>query len=184
MWEQMAYVVEVCADGSEMRPLLQRQQHAAMSHCSYTDPPHENHAKQVGSVNHHLLLWSIKELYWSKFFISVWEIERSERKKDNSDVGVGVSYGVASFSSWSKSICNPKPGIARIRGPPTSFQRWTPWTNGRGQCRHSSITPALGGLTSEFSCDPGYGLRFKPLRKRDPVEDGKKEKGSASFCKL
>ena len=29
-----------------------------------------------------------------------------ERKKDDSDVAIGVNYVVASFSSWSKSIWN------------------------------------------------------------------------------
>ena len=51
-----------------------------------------------------------------------------ERKKD---VATGMKYGVASFSSWSKSTCNPKTCMPRIREPPTttaSFWRWTPWT--------------------------------------------------------
>ena len=39
-----------------------------------------------------------------------------ERKKDDSDVATGVNYGVTSFSSWAKSIYNPKMGITRIRG--------------------------------------------------------------------
>ena len=49
-----------------------------------------------------------------------------ERKGDNVDVAIGMNYGVASFFSWFKSICNPKTNIMRIRGPPmttTSFQR-------------------------------------------------------------
>jgi hypothetical protein len=39
-------------------------------------------------------------------------LEKKERKKerDNSDVATLVNYGVASSSSWSKSICNPKMG--------------------------------------------------------------------------
>ena len=51
---------------------------------------------------------------------------KREGKKDNSDVATGVNYGVASSSSSSKSIYNPKQGIMRIRGPPktsASFQR-------------------------------------------------------------
>ena len=39
-----------------------------------------------------------------------------KRKKDDSDVATGVNRGVTSFSSWSKSIYNPKMGITRIRG--------------------------------------------------------------------
>ena len=35
---------------------------------------------------------------------------KKEGKKGDSDVVAGVNYGVASFSSWSKSICNPQNG--------------------------------------------------------------------------
>jgi hypothetical protein len=51
-------------------------------------------------------------------------------KIDDSDVATGMNYGVASFSSWSKSTCNPKTGLVRIRGSPkttASIWRWTPW---------------------------------------------------------
>ena len=59
---------------------------------------------------------------------------RAERKekKDNSNIATSVNYGVASFSSWSKCICNTETGIIRNREPSTttaSFQRWTPWTS-------------------------------------------------------
>ena len=49
-----------------------------------------------------------------------------ERKKDDSNVATGVIQDVASSSSWSKSICNPKTKIMRNRGPPkiiASLQR-------------------------------------------------------------
>ena len=52
------------------------------------------------------------------------------RKKDGSDVATGMKFGVVSFSSWSKSICNLETGIMRIRGTSmttASFRRWTPW---------------------------------------------------------
>ena len=39
------------------------------------------------------------------------------RKNDNSDIANDVNYGVASFLSWWKSVCNPETGITRIRGP-------------------------------------------------------------------
>ena len=47
-------------------------------------------------------------------------VKRSKRKNDGDDVAKGVDYGVASFSSWSKSICNPVTCIRRIRGSPTT----------------------------------------------------------------
>ena len=40
-----------------------------------------------------------------------------ERKNDRFDVATTMNYGVASFLSWSKSICNPKMGIMRKRVP-------------------------------------------------------------------
>ena len=39
------------------------------------------------------------------------------KKKEIFDVATGMIYGVASFSSWSKSICDSKTNIMRIRGP-------------------------------------------------------------------
>ena len=51
------------------------------------------------------------------FFIV--QIETS-KKKDNSCVDTGVKYGVASFSSWSKSIRNPEISITRIKGSLTT----------------------------------------------------------------
>ena len=50
-------------------------------------------------------------------------------KKDDTDVVISVTYGVALFSISFKSICNPETGITRIRGTPKitgSFQRGTP----------------------------------------------------------
>jgi hypothetical protein len=41
----------------------------------------------------------------------------SRWKKDDSNVAIGVNYGVASSSSWSNSICNLETGIMRIRDP-------------------------------------------------------------------
>ena len=43
------------------------------------------------------------------------EREKDERKQDSSDAATGVNYNVASFSSWSKSICNSETGISKIR---------------------------------------------------------------------
>jgi hypothetical protein len=45
---------------------------------------------------------------------------RKEKKiKNDFDVTTDVNYGVASFSSWTKSIiCNPKTSTMRIGGPP------------------------------------------------------------------
>ena len=40
---------------------------------------------------------------------------KKERKKDDSAVATGMQYGVASFSSWSRSVCNLETGIMRIR---------------------------------------------------------------------
>lgn len=45
-------------------------------------------------------------------------LSRRKKKKDDSDVATGVKYGVASFSSWSKSICNLEIDFSRIRGLP------------------------------------------------------------------
>jgi hypothetical protein len=57
--------------------------------------------------------------------------KKKERNVDDSNVAADVKYGVdASFSSWSKPICNPDTCITRIRMLPkntASFQRWTPW---------------------------------------------------------
>lgn len=58
-------------------------------------------------------------------------LSRRKKKKDDSDVATGVKYGVASFSSWSKSICNLEIDFSRIRGLPKTIAftwRWTPWT--------------------------------------------------------
>ena len=44
-------------------------------------------------------------------------IPGKERKKDDYDVATSMNYVIASFSSWSESICNPKMGILRIEGP-------------------------------------------------------------------
>ena len=55
------------------------------------------------------------------------------RNKDDSNVATGVNYGVdASFSSWPKSICDPKTRIVRIKRTPkttTFFWRWSTWTS-------------------------------------------------------
>jgi hypothetical protein len=54
------------------------------------------------------------------------------RKKDDSDVVIGINYGiVASSSSWFKVICSHVTSSRRIRGPLTIiafFWRWTPWS--------------------------------------------------------
>ena len=42
---------------------------------------------------------------------------KEEKKKDDSDVAIGVNYGVASWSSWCKSTCNPETGITRTSRP-------------------------------------------------------------------
>lgn len=39
------------------------------------------------------------------------------KKKEISDVATGMIYGVASFSSWTKSMCDSKTSIMRIIGP-------------------------------------------------------------------
>ena len=39
-----------------------------------------------------------------------------KEKKDDSNVDTFVNYGVASFSSWSKSICNLETNVMIIRG--------------------------------------------------------------------
>jgi hypothetical protein len=48
-------------------------------------------------------------------------IQCERRKKDNSDVSTSISYGVASFLSWSKSICNPETGIMKVKGALTTI---------------------------------------------------------------
>ena len=48
-------------------------------------------------------------------------VKRRKRKNDDDDVANGVDYGVASFSSWFKSICNPVTCIRRIKGSPTTI---------------------------------------------------------------
>ena len=45
------------------------------------------------------------------------------RKKDDSDVVIGVNYGVASFSSWSKPFCS---SIQELETP----WRWLPFFKG------------------------------------------------------
>jgi hypothetical protein len=73
-----------------------------------------------------LLLKWLNENSLPTSFIQKIISESRKEKKDNSDVLTGVNYGVASFSSWSKSICNPKIGGTRIRGSPktiASFRR-------------------------------------------------------------
>ena len=39
------------------------------------------------------------------------------QKKDDYDVATGMNYGVGSFLSWSKFICNSKTRITRNRRP-------------------------------------------------------------------
>jgi hypothetical protein len=39
------------------------------------------------------------------------------QKKGDCDVATGMNYGVGSFFSWSKFICNSKSHITRNRGP-------------------------------------------------------------------
>lgn len=42
------------------------------------------------------------------------------KRKENEDSCDGVNdvnYGIASFSSWSMSLCNPEMGITRLEGP-------------------------------------------------------------------
>lgn len=54
------------------------------------------------------------------------KINLKKERRDDFDVAIGVNYGAASSLSWSKPICNPDTGIARIRGPLktiASFQR-------------------------------------------------------------
>ena len=50
-------------------------------------------------------------IQWSSF------AQMKERKEDNSYDATGVDSDVASFLSWSKSICNPESSSMRIRGP-------------------------------------------------------------------
>jgi hypothetical protein len=38
-------------------------------------------------------------------------------KKDDFHVITNMTYGVASYLSWSKCICNPKMDIMKIGGP-------------------------------------------------------------------
>jgi hypothetical protein len=42
----------------------------------------------------------------------------SEERRDGAKFSISVHYGVASFLSWSKIICNLKMGITSIKGPP------------------------------------------------------------------
>ena len=42
---------------------------------------------------------------------------KERKKKDDSNVVTGMNYGVASFLSWSTSICNHETSISRIRVP-------------------------------------------------------------------
>ena len=65
------------------------------------------------------------------------------RKKDDSDVATGGNYGVASFSSWSKSTCNFEMGITRIRGRPDNYcfldkNCLIPKVNTLNMCGHAS----------------------------------------------
>ena len=50
-----------------------------------------------------------------------WKFDNQKRKKGDFNFATGVNYGVASFSSWSKSICNLIMGIMRFKGPPTTI---------------------------------------------------------------
>jgi hypothetical protein len=53
---------------------------------------------------------------------SYWVFPSAEKKRtDESDVSTGVNYGVASLSSWSKSIENSKIGITRMRASPQDY---------------------------------------------------------------
>lgn len=49
----------------------------------------------------------------------VWQLQK-EVKKDGADVATGVNQGVASFSSWSVSVCDSEMGITRVRWPLTT----------------------------------------------------------------
>ena len=44
-------------------------------------------------------------------------IQYKSRRKDDSDIATGVTYGVASFSSWSKSTFNLETASQELEGP-------------------------------------------------------------------
>ena len=68
---------------------------------------------------------------------SVWELivlyGMQERNKDDSGIVIGVNYGVASFLSWSKSICNPKHALQELKVPKDYYLHlFVNTLNGRG----------------------------------------------------
>ena len=48
---------------------------------------------------------------WAHKEISTHHHTRKEERENDSDVATGMNYGFASFSSWSKSICNTEMDI-------------------------------------------------------------------------
>lgn len=56
-----------------------------------------------------------------EFVYFIKSMASSKCEKDDFDVATGVKYGVASFSSCSKSICDPKSSIMRNRGSPKTI---------------------------------------------------------------
>ena len=58
------------------------------------------------------------------FPVLTWHSARKKVKKYNSNIATSLNYGLdASFSSWSKFICNPEMSITKTRGPlkPSNF---------------------------------------------------------------
>jgi hypothetical protein len=47
--------------------------------------------------------------------------KKENRKKDDSYVVIGMNYGISSFLSWSKSICNLKIGMMSIERAPKTI---------------------------------------------------------------
>ena len=64
--------------------------------------------------------------------IAVYSTQRErETYRDDSDVVIGMNYGVASVSRWYESTCIPEMNITRISRTSKNtaiFQWWKPWT--------------------------------------------------------
>ena len=53
--------------------------------------------------------------------IKIQNYEFHENLKDDSNVAIGMKYGVVSFLNWFESICSPEMSITRYKEAPTTI---------------------------------------------------------------
>ena len=89
-------------------------------HSVHLDPPPPHDWVDNRASVHHIYFTQNMRMGSMITLEKVYVKGKKERKKDNSNVATSMNCGIAFFSSWSKSMCNPETGITRIRGPLTT----------------------------------------------------------------